>query len=630
MPWSAEVLQFRRDVYRQAEPPPDLKLSQWAEENIILPEGRSARPGRYRNWPYMVEPLDAMSDPAIERITFIKSARIGYTKAICVFMGATAVNDPCPIILLMPTDEDARDAAVEEVEDLFQATPALKNSIRKGRNDGRNTLLRKRLLGGGSIKILSAVAPRKLRRHDCRVLLVDEADAMEVTQEGDAIAIAVKRTMAQPGRKIIIGSTPTEEGISVVEREYAQSDQSYYAVPCPHCGAFIELLWENLICRKQKDPRSVEYLCQECKGWISEREKPGMIERGQWIKGNPEVTNHRGFRLNAISSMLANATWPQLMAEWFEAVKGGPSVQMPFVNQVLGRPWKTSINVVDADVLRDRVEDFGFPAGDRIKVKIPWQILLITAGADVQDDRIEVTLLGWPQHGAPYVLGHVTFDGNTLEDEVWRQFDDWLKRGRWRNERGWFMRVDAVAVDSGGRDGRTQRVYNWCQPRRDRRIYAIKGREGPVKLWSKAQKVKGDMRLHIVGTDIAKTEVMDMLARDPIPGMLNGMPNAARSRDPMAIHLSNSLPDQWFDQVTVERRRLRFRQGRPVFVFELAREGLPNEALDCTVYAFAVRHAPSVKSIDLEERARREPDPEDGAVKQKASTGDWAARFAGM
>jgi phage terminase large subunit GpA-like protein len=147
----------------------------------------------------------------------------------------------------------------------------------------------------------------------------------------------------------------------------------------------------------------------------------------------------------------------------------------PFVNQVLGRTWKTSINAVDADVVRARVEPFGLPTQGRPKVVIPRPVLLITVGADVQDDRIEASILGWPRIGAPFVLGHVTFDGNTLDDEVWSNFDHWLRNAKWRNERGWRMGIDAVAVDSGGREGRTQKIYNWCYARHSRRIYAVKG-----------------------------------------------------------------------------------------------------------------------------------------------------------
>jgi phage terminase large subunit GpA-like protein len=313
------------------------------------------------------------------------------------------------------------------------------------------------------------------------------------------------------------------------------------------------------------------------------------------------------------------------MAEWFKAKRGGPSEIMVFKNTILGQTYKTSVYAIDADVLRSRVEPMGFPTPDRPRIVIPKPVLLITAGADVQDDRIEVTLLGWPRQGAPYALGHFVFDGNTLQDPVWQKLDDWHRKSRWRNERGWKMGIDAMAVDSGGREGRTQKIYNWAHARRDRRIYAVKGLPGPRRLWQRASKVKGEMRLVLVAVDVAKTSVAEMLAREPFPEELKGQ------RDAHAIHLSDSLPEEWFDQVTNERRRLKYVRNRPVYEFELVRPGMPNEAFDCLVYGFAVRFAPSLAAIDLQAREDREPDPPDGGAdkpRERKSVGDWAAKFA--
>ena len=131
---------------------------------------------------------------------------------------------------------------------MFETTPVLQNALRKGRYDGRSTLLRKAMIGGASIKVISAHAPRKLRSHDCKILLIDEADAMLITPEGDPISLAEKRTLAQAGRKIIVGSTPTEEGISVIERQFSESDQRVFEVPCPGCGVYAEIQWEDIVC----------------------------------------------------------------------------------------------------------------------------------------------------------------------------------------------------------------------------------------------------------------------------------------------------------------------------------------------------------------------------------------------
>jgi phage terminase large subunit GpA-like protein len=284
------------------------------------------------------------------------------------------------------------------------------------------------------------------------------------------------------------------------------------------------------------------------------------------------------------------------------------------------RSSPTSINAVDADVLRARVEPFGLPTQSRPQVVIPQPVLLIT-GADVQDDRIDASIVGWPRTSAPYVLGHVTFDG-TLDDEVWSAFDKWLGAARWRNERGWRMGIDAVAVDSGGREGRTQRIYTVSRPAEPTHLCGQRRTRAAPAL-GRAKKVKGDMRLVNVAVDVAKTSVLDFIAREPFPRELSG------GRDPAAAHFSDSLPETWFEQVTNERRRLRYRGNRPIYVFELARSGSPNEALDCCVYVYAVRFSPAVLSIHLDEREVRQPEPLDGAapLQPRRSVAEWAALF---
>jgi phage terminase large subunit GpA-like protein len=56
--------------------PPRLRLSEWIEANIKLPEGVSALPGAVRLWPYQCGIADAISDPEIERITLVEPVRV--------------------------------------------------------------------------------------------------------------------------------------------------------------------------------------------------------------------------------------------------------------------------------------------------------------------------------------------------------------------------------------------------------------------------------------------------------------------------------------------------------------------------------------------------------------------------
>jgi phage terminase large subunit GpA-like protein len=619
-PLDGAQAEFRERLFRRFEPPVSLKLTEWAESNIVLPAGQSARTGAFRNWPYMREILDSIGAPTPEYVTLMKPSRVGFTKALMIAIGATVMIDPCPIGLLVPVDDDARDYATDEIEPLFESSPTLRGLMINGRIEGRNTLTRKRFVGGASLKILSARAPRNLRRHDFKLLFADEIDAMELTVEGDPLAIAEKRTFAHADRKIVRGSTPTEEDVSLVERAYNESDMRVYEIPCPHCAEFFELLWE-MIQWPEGEPDKATGFCPHCGGEIEERWKPRLVEAGRWRPQRPEIVGHRGYRLNTLVSLLPNAAWPKLAAEFLKAKRGGPAELQVFTNLTLGKTWRTSINRLSADVLAGRVEPIGLE-------RIPEEVVLLTAGADVQDDRVEICVVGWPLAGAPCVLAHVIIDGNTLEDQTWRDVDAFLMT-RWRHPFGWEIKIDGCAIDSGGHEGRTQKVYDFAGARLHRRIYAIRGVGGARPIWARAQRIKSGKtaRLFILAHDQVKTAVLELLSAEPFDA--EGNPN------PHALRVSDELPANWFDQVTGEVRRVRYVRNRPVIEFTPKRRGQQVEALDALCYAWGVRQSPAVKAIDLRARAARRPTepPSPGAAPptpprpRRSSTANWAARF---
>jgi len=228
-------------------PPPRLRLSDWIEANIVLPEGVSAQPGPVRLWPFQREIADAIGDPLIERVTLVKPVRVGFTTLLTSALASFIANEPAPILCLLPAEADCRDYMVSDVEPIFAATPAVARALSDDREEGeRNTLLSRRF-AGGSLKVVAARAPRNLRRHNARVLFIDEADGMEATAEGSPILLAERRTLSFPDRKIVLGSTPVHEATSHVLRAWAASDQRIFEVPCPECGAFSEITWEHIV-----------------------------------------------------------------------------------------------------------------------------------------------------------------------------------------------------------------------------------------------------------------------------------------------------------------------------------------------------------------------------------------------
>jgi phage terminase large subunit GpA-like protein len=557
-------------------------LAAWIEANIQLPDV-VAEPGPIRLAPYMRDIADAIGDPAVERVTVIKSARVGFSTVVTAAIAYHVIEDPCPVLVLLPTQDDCRDYVVSDVERLFDASPRLRKRLSgpKAGSDrtNRNTLTH-RLFKGGDLKVVAGKAPRNLRRHTARVLMVDEADAIEASAEGDPITLAERRTLSFANRKIVTGGTPLDEGTSAISRLYGQSDMRVFEVPCVRCGTFNELLWRHIEWQQDK-PETAGYRCPHCNELIEERQKPVMVKQGRWRVTAPTITGHAGFKINALASLLANAAWGKLAVE-FSRAKDNPATLRVFVNTVLGEAWREAADEIDQADLLARVEGFDID-------HVPAEVLAITVGADVQDDRIEASILGHAKDGTVFVLAHVTLWGSPLDDDLWREVDR-LLRQRWKHPHGGELKVDAAVIDAGD-GGVYDIVMKFSASRLSRRILAGKGAAGFGRAMIQPAKTKRG-RLFIIGVDNIKSQIIARLARG------------------RTIRFSHVLDAAYFEMLTSERRIVRMSRGRPVARFE-RKVGARAESLDCLVYALAARAALSLSAAAFDQRADevRTPSP---------------------
>jgi phage terminase large subunit GpA-like protein len=218
----------RRDIYGLINKSKLEPLPAWIEKTIRLPAA-TAEPGPIKLYAYQRGIATAIGDPRIERVSVLKSARIGYTVLLVASIAHFVVREPSPILVLMPCEADCRGLMVDDIEPLFLDSPDIADRLpmpHPGRSD-RNTFL-PRLFPGGSLKIVAGKSPRNLRRHGARILLIDEVDAIEASAEGDPVSLAEKRTLSFDDRRIICGSTPLDESTSHIARLYGQSDQRIY------------------------------------------------------------------------------------------------------------------------------------------------------------------------------------------------------------------------------------------------------------------------------------------------------------------------------------------------------------------------------------------------------------------
>ncbi|KTQ95133.1 terminase [Aureimonas ureilytica] len=559
---------LRRETLQALRPPQKIALSDWCEANVHLPSSLSSQPGRMRLWPHQRAIADSIGDPTVERVSVLKSVRVGYSQLLTAAIGHYAANDPASILVVLPADADSRTFMTGNLEPVFAESPALR-SVVSSDPKGRDIMLERRF-PGGSLALVSARSPRNLRGRTARVLFLDEVDAFEidVRGEGDPVMLAERRTLSYGDRKIVMGSTPVDEATSRICRAYGASDQRVYEVPCPACGTFTELAW-GMIEWEADRPETAAFRCPHCDALVPAMEKPGMVAKGHWRATRPEVVGHHGYRLNALVSLLPNAAWGKLAAEFLVAKRSTETLKT-FVNTLLGEPWRDQSDGLDEGALASRAEPFGLDA-------IPPEVLVVTAGCDVQDDRVEITTTGWTKDGDALVLAHEVVWGEPGRTETWAEVDDLLKRS-WRHPGGGLLRVDAAIVDSGS-GGHTDAVYGFCKPRTGRRVFAGKGVAGFQRKAVEPSKAR-DIRLMLVGVDTIKNEIVNRL-------------QAGRT-----VRFADALSDTWFEQLAGERRIVRHVRGHPVRAFERI-PGRRVEALDCLVYAFAARR---LVSLDLERR----------------------------
>lgn len=557
---------IRRKALAALRPPANIPLADWIEANVRLPATESAMPGPMRLWSYQRGICEAIDDPEIERVSVIKSARIGYTALQSAVIANYVANAPAPMIALQPTTDDARGYSVE-LESTFEASPELRGLIAAEADDnGRSTMLARRF-PGGSLKFLAARATRNLRRHAAKILVMDEVDGYEVTAEGDPIALATMRTQTFPDRKIIAGSTPIFD-TGAISRLYAESDRRVFECRCPSCGEFSEVTWASIRWDDGK-PETAHWVCPANGCVVEERYKVQMVAEGRWRATAPEVKGHAGFKINSLVSPHANARWPVLVAEFLQA-KRAPELLQTFTNLTLGEPWRAEGDDLDESELASRREAFTLEA-------LPPEVLYLTCGVDCQDDRLEPAIFGFDRDGVPFGLRFDPIWGPIDSDIVWQELDS-LLRQRWTHPNGGTIGIDAAVIDSGD-GGHADIVYAFTRSRAARRIVSGKGVPGFSRPALEKSKSGGNP-LWLVGVDAVKSQLFARLA--------------AEAGDVGRIRFSRDLPPRYFEELTSERRVMRYTRGKPQVRFERIK-GRRAEGLDSTVYAIAARALIGIK-----------------------------------
>lgn len=604
--WRERLQEIREQVYR---PAPSISASEWAAARRVLTKGAMAgQVWTNEEAPYLAEIMDAISDAHRPRkAVVLKSARVGYTEGIignCV--GFFIDQEPTDVIVMQPTDEEADAYSKENLDPLFRETPCLRARLHlDAYKDSRNTIAYK-AFPGGSLSIIGP-KPSALRRRSGRIAFSDEIDELEdIYEQGDPLLRLDKRLDDFDDSIHVRGSTPTNKGMSRIEKEYAGSDQRRYYVDCPGCGVSQPLEWggkettygikwaKEVICRgcgAESDygdrcsecgaealevrhlPETAHYVCVEgCR--IEEHEKRAMVQRGSWIATNPEG-RYPGWHVHALMSLFPGARWSKLVEEWI-AAQGDPEALKVFVNTVLGEVWEERDQKrVSAEGLAARAEVYA--------TEVPMGVGVLVAGVDVQGDRLELLVRGYGAGHESWDVLHERIIGDPEKTTTWGRLDNLLARA-YEHESGATLRIAACMIDSGYK---TDAVYDFVRPRSGRNIWASKGDAGsegapPLKRPSRANSAK--VKVWTVGTFTMKDRLFGRLAvEEPGPRYSH-----FRQMDP---DLCNGFDAEYFAQAGAEKKIRKRIKGTLRWRHEWVQVRNRNEFIDLQVLCDAALRA---------------------------------------
>lgn len=484
-----------------AKPVIPRKVSVWAEEaRYVAGESGSSRRGKWKNatQPLAIEVMDCLSadDPSPD-VVVKASAQLFKTEVGINWCGYTIEDDPCSMMVVLPTIAQVSKFNATKFEPNINATPTLRAKVQEQleRSKTGSTVVLKKFRDG-FINLVAAQSSSDLQSVSAKRGWGDEVSefAMDAGGRGDPVKQIKTRADAHDDAKFYWSSTPKDAPNCRITNMYEAGDQRQPYAECPHCHEMQLLLFENMVPPTKKGGR-VTFQCVECGVLIDEIHKPAMLRDGHiWIKTYPsedplnpappvnfplaDLPKWRSRpsegRIPSFYAWQAYSllkSWTKIWAEYQDAlhdVQTGkdPEAMKVFTQQKLGMAWEGANDAPDSQKLFEQ-------RGKYVKRGlIPGWACEIILTADVQGDRIEwdVFAYGPDLSCARFDWGVVEHD--PLEAEAWAQLALVIGR-RWPGEKTIDLGADIVGVDLGGKKGVTERVYRFVRGRHN--VHALKG-----------------------------------------------------------------------------------------------------------------------------------------------------------
>ena len=471
---------------RNFKPPEDLTVSEWADKYRRLSPENSAEAGPWRTsrTPYLREVMDCFTDPKVRKIVMVAASQVGKSECILNSIGYIIDQDPGSILFVQPTLDDAKKFSRLRIAPMIRDSKKLKAKVADVKSkDSGNTILQKSF-PGGMLTITGSNSASALASTPARYIFGDERDrwAVSAGSEGDPWELAEARQTTFYNAKSIEVSTPTIKGFSNIENSFYKGTQERWCHMCPECGEYSNIVFDRIrfehTVEKVRGKKvytivgPISYICPHC-GCISTEENMRK-QPAKWIAENPAAYDEgvRSFWLNAFSSPWT--PWEKICKKFLQA-KDDPEALKVVYNTLFGELWEDRGGLADEDEMLARREDYGTNA-DGSPVEVPEGVLVLTCGVDTQDNRLEYEVVGHGHYGETWGIKKGYIMGKPDTAEVWQRLDDVIDHVYKFKDSPRGLKISITCVDSGGHY--TQEVYEACRARKNKRVFAIKGKGG--------------------------------------------------------------------------------------------------------------------------------------------------------
>lgn len=579
------------------EPPLPPDISAWCERNIVFDE-RSPMPGPFNieRFSFLKEIHEVLSpEHPCREVTVRGSAQWGKTVSVLQpTLGAWFEYAALDALVVHPTQSAATEWVNNKWMPMRRQAPGLLEVFGSGRGANRDNVFNQETQNqNGSLKVASSGAPADLTGTSRRLVIMDDLSKFEMNDMGDPDSLAANRASGFEDAKIVRISTPMIKGTCRISRAYQRSDQRLYYVPCPHCGNEAPLTWENF--KASIDPErlhAAHFTCEACGCEINHSHKEKMVRKGRWVPQNPNG-NHPGFFLWRAYAPMRD--WASIAIDYAQVMGWATGearsqteeevrrqveseTEQTFYNDVLGLPFEQATSGPDWEVLRDRVEMMHgetYPIG-----VVPPHGVLLTAGVDCQDDRLEVQIVAFGRDRRRWTVAYIVIPHTIGSDEGRAALNSVLKH-KYLTSLGLPIAIDMLAIDGGAY---TDDVWSWAKRHPWSRVIIVKGsstQNGPIILPMKFER-RNDGRAR-------RRQKRGFMVN--VSQLKGNFYTWLKKEDPTErgfCQFAEGLKDEFYRQITAEVCVLkRQKSGVTTRQWELVEPTRRNEALDTMNYAEA-------------------------------------------